>query len=303
MSGLQKITSSHRSRLALIYVRQSTLLQVRENTESTARQYGLADRARELGWADSDIGVVDADLGTSGRFSGLRVGFQQLVARVCLGEVGAVFGLEVSRLARSSAEFGRLLEFARLTDTLLIDADGVYDLGDFNDRLVLGLKSTMSEAELHILAGRLHGARKAAAERGDLRLPLPVGMVYADDGTITVDPDEEVRTVVADVFTLFDQHGSALGVVRAFAGRRFPRRDTGVWDGRLGWGRLTHGRATAVLKNPVYAGAYAFGRSTSSRKVRPDGTVVTSVSRRPRDQWAVLIPDHHEGYISWQRFL
>ncbi|MGW4995531.1 recombinase family protein [Streptomyces mirabilis] len=136
-----------------------------------------------------------------------------------------------------------------------------------------------------------------------MRLPLPVGMVYADDGTITVDPDEEVRTAVADVFTLFDQHGSALGVVRALAGRRFPRRDTGVWDGRLGWGRLTHGRAAAVLKNPVYAGAYAFGRSTSIRKVRPDGTVVTSVSRRPRDQWAVLIPDHHEGYISWQRFL
>jgi DNA invertase Pin-like site-specific DNA recombinase len=269
-------------------VRQSTLLQTRENTESTARQYGLADRARELGWAPCDIEVVDADLGVSGRFSGMRAGFQQLVSRVCLGEVGAVFGLEVSRLARSSAEFGRLLEFARLTDTLLIDADGVYDLGDFNDRLVLGLKSTMSEAELHILAGRLQGARKAAAERGDLRLPLPVGMVYADDGTIVVDPDEEVRAAVADVFAFFDQHGSALAVVRAFAGRRFPCRDTGVWDGRLAWGRLTHGRAAAVLKNPVYAGAYVFGRSVSSRKVRPDGTVVTVVSQRSRDQWAVL---------------
>ncbi|MFF1498235.1 recombinase family protein [Streptomyces sp. NPDC058304] len=303
MSGSQKITSSHRSRLALIYVRQSTLLQVRENTESTARQYGLADRARELGWSETSISVVDADLGVSGRFSGLRAGFQQLVARVCLGEVGAVFGLEVSRLARSSAEFGRLLEFARLTDTLLIDADGVYDLADFNDRLVLGLKSTMSEAELHILAGRLHGARKAAAGRGDLQLPLPVGMVYDDDGLITVDPDEEVQTAVADVFALFDQHGSALGVVRAFAGRRFPRRDTGVWDGRLGWGRLTHGRAASVLKNPAYAGAYVFGRAVSTRKVRPDGTVVTHVNRRPRDQWAVLIPDHHEGYISWQRYL
>lgn len=303
MSGLQKITSSHRSRQALIYVRQSTLLQTRENTESTARQYGLADRARELGWAPCDIEVVDADLGVSGRFSGMRAGFQQLVSRVCLGEVGAVFGLEVSRLARSSAEFGRLLEFARLTDTLLIDADGVYDLGDFNDRLVLGLKSTMSEAELHILAGRLQGARKAAAERGDLRLPLPVGMVYADDGTIVVDPDEEVQAAVADVFALFDQHGSALAVVRAFAGRRFPRRDTGVWDGRLAWGRLTHGRAAAVLKNPVYAGAYVFGRSVSSRKVRPDGTVITTVNQRSRDQWAVLICDHHEGYISWQQYL
>lgn len=241
--------------------------------------------------------------GVSGRFSGLRAGFQQLVARVCLGEVGAVFGLEVSRLARSSAEFGRLLEFARLTDTLLIDGDGVYDLGDFNDRLVLGLKSTMSEAELHILAGRLHGARRAAAERGDLRLPLPVGLVHDAEGRIVIDPDEEVRAAVADIFTLFDQHGSALGVVRAFSGRRFPRRDTGVWDGRLGWGRLTHGRAAAVLKNPVYAGAYVFGRATSTRRVRPDGTVVNTVNRRPRDQWAVLIPEHHEGYISWQHYL
>ncbi|MDJ0375847.1 recombinase family protein, partial [Streptomyces sp. H10-C2] len=222
MSGSQKISASHRSRLALVYVRQSTMLQVRENTESTARQYGLADRARELGWAEADIVVIDVDLGVSGRFSGLRAGFGQVVSRVCLGEVGAVFGLEVSRLARSSAEFGRLLEFARLTDTLLIDADGVYDLGDFNDRLVLGLKSTMSEAELHILAGRLHGARRAAAERGELRLPLPVGLVYDDEGLIILDPDEEVRAAVADVFALFDQHGSALGVVRAFAGRRFP---------------------------------------------------------------------------------
>ncbi|MGW4985701.1 recombinase family protein [Streptomyces mirabilis] len=303
MSGSQKITASHRSRLALIYVRQSTLLQVRENTESTARQYALADRAHELGWAACDITVVDADLGTSGRFSGTRVGFQQLVARVCLGEVGAVLGLEVSRLARSSAEFGRLLEFARLTDTLLIDSDGIYDLGDFNDRLVLGLKSTMSEAELHILAGRLHGARKAAAERGDLRLPLPVGLLHDSDGHIVIDPDEEVRTAVADVFSLFDQHGSALGVVQAFAGRRFPRRDTGVWEGRLGWGRLTHGRAVAVLKNPAYAGAYAYGRDRSVRRVRPDGTVTTSVTRRPRDQWPVLITEHHEGYISWPRYL
>jgi excisionase family DNA binding protein len=209
----------------------------------------------------------------------------------------------VSRLARSSAEFGRLLEFARLTDTLLIDSDGIYDLGDFNDRLVLGLKSTMSEAELHILAGRLHGARKAAAERGELRLPLPVGLLYDTDGHIIIDPDEEVRTAVADVFTLFEQHGSALGVVRAFSGRRFPRRDTGVWDGRLGWGRLTHGRATAVLKNPAYAGAYAFGRDKSTRKVRPDGTVTTSVTRRPRDQWPILITEHHEGYISWPHYL
>ncbi|MBX7554389.1 recombinase family protein [Streptomyces sp. tea 10] len=303
MNTPEKVSASHRSRKAVVYVRQSTLLQVRENTESTARQYALVERAADLGWARSDISVVDADLGVSGRFSGLRAGFQQLVAQVCLGEVGAVLGLEVSRLARSSAEFARLLEFARLTDTLLIDADGIYDLSDFNDRLVLGLKSTMSEAELHILAGRLHGARNAAAERGELRLPLPVGLVYDDEGQIIIDPDQEVQAAVADVFALFEEHGSALAVVRAFARRRFPRRDTGVWDGRLRWGRLTHGRVTFILRNPVYAGAYAFGRQTSARRVRPDGTVVTATSRRAREDWKVLIPDHHEGYISWQQYL
>ncbi len=303
MNGLEKVTVGHRSRKAIVYLRQSTLLQVRENTESTLRQYNLADQAVRLGWTREDVLVIDADLGLSGKFGAERAGFRALVARVCLGEVGAVFGLEVSRLARSSAELGRLLEFARLTDTLLIDTDGVYDLGSFNDRLILGLKSTMSEAELHILAGRLHGARQAAAERGALKLPLPVGLVYDDIGQVLVDPDQEVQAAVADVFRFFDQHGSSLAVVRAFAGRRFPRRDTGVWAGRLGWGRLTHGRAAAVLKNPAYAGAYAFGRSTSTRKVRPDGTVVTHVNRQPRDQWKVLITDHHEGYISWQQHL
>jgi DNA invertase Pin-like site-specific DNA recombinase len=188
------------------------------HTESTARQYGLADQAVRLGWPRARVEVVDADLGLSGRSAEHRAGFRELVGRVCVGEVGAIFGLEISRLARSSADLSRLLELARLTDTLVIDADGVYDLGDFNDRLLLGLKSTMSEAELHVLAGRLQGAKRAAAERGELRFPLPVGYVYDDDGGTVIDPDQEVSTAVADVFAAFRARGSAYGVVAAFKG-------------------------------------------------------------------------------------
>src|SRR5215510_12591175 len=185
MSGPSKITRRHLDRLALIYVRQSTLTQVREHTESTARQYALTETAQHLGWDPSRIFTIDADLGLSARTISGRVGFKELVSRVCLGEAGAIFGLEVSRLARSSADLQRLLEFCSVSDTLIIDGDGTYDLANFNDRLLLGLKGTMSEAELHLLAGRLHGAKQAAAERGDLRCPLPVGLVY-DEARATV---------------------------------------------------------------------------------------------------------------------
>ena len=195
-----KITSEHLDRLAVVYVRQSTLAQVRDHGESTERQYALTGDAERLGWPLDRVVVIDADLGVSGRGGSARAGFKELVGRVCCGEVGAVFGLEVSRLARSSADLQRLLELCSLTDTLIVDGDGVYDLGLFNDRLLLGLKGTMSEAELHILAGRLQGARRAAAARGELRFPLPVGYVYDDEGQIVLDPDEEVRAAVADVF-------------------------------------------------------------------------------------------------------
>ena len=168
LRGENKITSSHRSRKCLVYVRQSTMAQVRGNTESTARQYGLAGEAARLGWAAPGIEVIDTDLGLSGRSADNRTGFKEIIARVCLGEVGAIFGLEVSRLARSNADLAKLLELARLTDTLVIDTDGVYDLADYSDRLILGFKSQMSEAELHILSSRLQGAKRAAAERGEL---------------------------------------------------------------------------------------------------------------------------------------
>src|SRR5215472_10364396 len=207
MSSPAQITSRHQDRLAVIYVQQSTLAQVRENTESTNRQHGLVEKATSLGWDASNVLVIDGDLGLSARSSSLRPGFKELVGRVCVGEVGAIFGLEVSRLARSSADFQRLLEFCSLTDTLIVDADGVYDLQNFNDRLLLGLKGTMSEAELHILAGRLQESKRAAARRGALRFPIPVGYVFNDDGQTVMDPHEEIRAAVADIFSAFEATG------------------------------------------------------------------------------------------------
>ena len=304
MRGEQKVTASHRQRVAIVYIRQSTLMQVREHTESTARQYGLAEEAARLGWPATDIEVIDADLGLSGRSVTHRDGFKHLVARVCPGEVGAVFGLEVSRLARSNADLSRLLELARLTDTLVIDADGVYDLADINDRLLLGLKSQMSEAEIHLLTSRLNESKRAAARRGELRVPLPVGYLYDDEDMVVIDPDAEVAAAVADVFTSFTATGSAYGVAGAFAGRRFPRRAYGgVWAGQIRWGRLTHARAAGILTNPVYAGAYVFGRRRTRQVVHPDGSVHSSTTELPREQWQVLIHDHHEAYISWEGFL
>jgi DNA invertase Pin-like site-specific DNA recombinase len=302
--GESKVTGAHRERAAIVYVRQSTLMQVREHTESTMRQYDLAAQAGRLGWAAGDIEVIDADLGLSGRSATHRNGFKQLVARVCLGEVGAVFGLEVSRLARSNADLARLLELARLTDTLVIDNDGVYDLADINDRLLLGMKGQMSEAELHWLTSRLQESKRAAAARGELRVPLPVGFVYDDDGRVVIDPDAEVAAAIGDVFAAFAQTGSAYGVAGAFAGRRFPRRAYGgTWAGQLRWGRLTHARAAGILRNPVYAGAYVFGRRRTRQVVHPDGSVHTSTTELPREQWEVLIPDHHPGYITFEDYL
>lgn len=301
MRGDVKITASHLRRVALIYVRQSTIAQVRNNTESTARQYGLVAEATRLGWASSAVEVIDADLGLSGRSMEARSGFKEVVGRVCLGEVGAIFGLEVSRLARSSADLSKLLELARLTDTLVVDADGVYDLADFNDRLLLGLKNTMSEAELHVLAGRMDQAKRAAAARGDLRLALPAGYVHDDDGSIVMDPDSEVQAAVADLFAAFVAAGSAYGVVRAFSGRRFPRRPHGA-SSELSWAPLSYHRVLKVLANPTYAGAYAFGRHRSRRVVSPDGSLRTRTTTLARSEWETLILDHHPPYITWEQF-
>jgi DNA invertase Pin-like site-specific DNA recombinase len=304
MSGPQTITRRHLDRLAMVYVRQSTLMQVREHTESTARQYALAEEAARLGWPASAIVVIDADQGLSGRSASGRTGFKELVSRVCIGEVGAILGLEISRFARSSADLQRLLEFCSLSDTLIVDADGIYDLRNFNDRLLLGLKGTMSEAELHILAGRLQESKRAAARRGALRFPLPVGYRYDDEGHTILDAHEEIRAAVADVFAALAITGSAYGVVGRFRTRLFPRRAYGgAWAGEIRWGRLTHSRTVALLSNPAYAGAYVFGRFHSCRVVDADQTIRTRRVERSRSEWPVLIHDHHPAYISWETFL
>jgi DNA invertase Pin-like site-specific DNA recombinase len=304
VNGEHKITSSHRERTALVYPRQSSMAQLREHTESTRSQYALADTAAALGWPRSDIEVIDTDLGISGKWGVPREGFTELVTRVCSGGVGAIFAIEVTRLARSNADVARLAEFARITGTLLIDPDGVYDPADVNDRVLLGFKGTMGEMELHVMAQRLHANKRAAAERGELRTPLPVGLVHDDDADIVLDPDAEVQAAIRDVFAAFATCGSAYGVVAVFKGRRFPLRAYGgAWAGQLRWGTLTCARVLDVLKNPCYAGAYVHGRYTSRRTVEPDGTVRTSLVERPRAEWPVLIKDHHEGYITWADYL
>src|SRR3954469_7343460 len=304
MNGAAKISGIHRDRLAAVYLRPSTMAQVREHTESTTRQYGLAEEAVRLGWARPDVVVIDTDLGVSGRWGVARAGFTELVRRVCSGEVGAIFGIEISRLARSNAEVARLMEFAAITETLLIDADGIYDPGDINDRMLLGMKSTIGEVELHVMAQRLAASKKAAAVRGELRTPLPVGYVHDEAGEVLIDPDAEVQAAIRDLFAAFTACGSAYRVVAAFAGRRFPLRAYGgAWAGQLRWGALTHARVLGVLKNPCYAGAYVHGRYASRRRVDPDGTVHSGLVERPRAEWPVLIHDHHDGYIGWDDYL
>jgi DNA invertase Pin-like site-specific DNA recombinase len=304
LSSQQKIASQHLERLAIVYLRQSSPRQVRENFRSTERQYSLAEEAVKLGWEAGRILIVDGDLGISGRDAHPREAYKELVGRVCVGEVGAIFGLEVSRLARSSAETQRLLEYCGLADTLVIDSDGIYDLRDFNDQLILGVKGQLSQAELHMMGVRLQGAKRHAAERGELRFPLPVGLVHDADGNTIIDPDEEVQAAIGDLFRAFAQTGSAYGVVGAFKGRRFPRRAYGgAWAGELRWGALTHARVIGVLSNPCYAGAYVFGRYRSRRVLRPDGTIVTKTVELPRSEWAVVIQGHHPAYIGWEEFL
>ena len=285
-----KITQAHQSKPAYIYVRQSTLAQVRHNQESTERQYALKDKALTLGWPQRSIKVLDRDLGQSGAQMSGREDFKTLVADVSMGQVGAVFALEVSRLARSNLDWHRLLELCALTHTLVIDADGCYDPGDFNDGLLLGLKGTMAQAELHFLRGRLLGGKLNKAQKGELRFPLPVGFCCDDQDRIVVDPDEEVRGAVALVFRLFQETGSAYAVVQRFAreGLRFPKRSYGgSWAGKLIWGRLAHGRVLSLIKNPSYAGAYVFGRHQYAKTITAEAEVHKNVRLMPTSQWRV----------------
>jgi len=302
-----KIRPDHLDRLAVIYVRQSTLFQVRANTGSTTRQYDLVNRAEALGWTPAHIHVVDQDQGQSGASSVGRDGFQWLVAEVGLGHVGAVLSLEVSRLARNNSDWHRLLEICALTDTLVIDEEGVYDPGAHNDRLLLGFKGTMSEAELHWLRSRLQGGKRTKAEQGQLRFRLPIGLVYDPVGHIVLDPDEAVQEAVRLVFSLFEHTSSALAVVSYFAERhlRFPTR---WWGGKraeeLIWGRLTHGRVLNLLHCPLYAGAYVYGRTQFRRQTLPgEAPRVKGRTRRVKaEDWPIVLLEAHPGYITWEAF-
>src|SRR5882672_3309799 len=301
-----KITEQHRSRPAYIYVRQSTNAQVLHHQESTERQYALRTMALELGWSESAIRTLDRDLGMTGTEMTRREDFKTLVADVSMGQVGAVFALEVSRLARSNLDWHRLLELCALTETLVIDADGCYDPADFNDGLLLGLKGTMAQAELHFLRGRLLGGKLNKAQKGELRHPLPVGFAYDDQNHVVMDPDAEVQGAITLAFHVFLETGSAYAVVKRFAtrGLRFPKRSYGgAWDGKLVWGNLTHSRVLGLLKNPCYAGTYTFGRYQYRRQITTQGEVSKHTQRVAMSEWRVNLPAHHEGYITWEEFL
>ena len=302
-----KLRNAHLTRPALVYVRQSTLIQVRANTASTARQYQLAQRAQALGWPEHLVVVIDQDQGRSGASSAGRDGFDYLIAEVGLGRAGAVLCLEASRLARSSSDWYRLIEICALTDTLVIDEAGVYDPGQYNDRLLLGFRGTMSEAELHWLHGRLVGGKLEKAQHGTLRWRLPVGLVYDAAGQIVFDPDEEIQHAVRQVFEVFAAAQSALAVVKHFAehGLQIPDR---LWQlqckGEVVWRPLRHARVLSMLHNPFYAGAYGYGRTTTRRHLLPgEAPRVKGYTRQvKRDEWPIILREHHPGYISWAQF-
>ena len=298
----EKITASHRARDAYVYVRQSTLLQVQVHTESLARQYDLRQRAVGLGWPAHQVVVIDEDLGRSGATAAGRSGFSELVADVGLGKAGIILALEVSRLARSNADWYQLLDLCALTDTLIADADGIYNPGSYNDRLILGLKGTMSEAELHLIRSRLTEGLRHKAARGELRQGLPVGLDYDQDNRVIITPDEAVREAIAVVYRRFAELGSARQVLLSLRedGLLLPRRPTG--SRRITWAQASYPAVHDFLSNPAYAGAFVFGRTRTEKRLDAAGRLITRTRLLPRDQWAVLIPDHHRGFISWETY-
>jgi DNA invertase Pin-like site-specific DNA recombinase len=306
MTDPSKIKPTHIQRVACVYIRQSTPGQVEHNRESTTRQYALADRAAQLGWPKEQVIIIDDDLGLSGSTTDKRSGFARLTSEVALANVGIVLGLEVSRLARNNADWYRLLELCGVTDTLIGDNDGVYHPALFNDRLLLGLKGTMSEAELHIIRARLDGGIRNKAARGELRRGLPVGFIWGEqDGEVLFHPDEgrywrrpyclrAVRRV------RFGATGLALVPFRrsVFSAADMP---AGM-PGPIRWMAPTYHALHQVLTNPVYAGAYTYGKTRYERYVDENGAVRKRIRHLPMDQWSVLIQDHHPGFIDWVTF-
>lgn len=300
-----KITDTHLQKIAYVYLRQSSMGQVRNHRESTERQYALQELARNLGWPVTRIVVLDGDLGKSGTSTTDREDFKTLVSDVSLGKAGAVLAIEASRLARSNADWHRLIEICGITGTLIIDEDGCYDPCDFNDGLLLGLKGTMAQAELHFIRARLQGNKLNKARKGELRFPLPVGFVFDELNRIVKDSDAQVRSSIELVFDYFQQCGSAYGVVQRFAKEKldFPKRSYGgTWAGKLIWGRLTDTRVNTIVKNPSYAGVYAFGRYRSIKEILGNGEVRSRIGYMPEDNWLVNLRDHHEGYITFEQY-
>ena len=305
-----KVKSKHTRRAAVVYIRQSHPSQVENNRESTARQYALVEKAIALGWAKNQVITIDEDLGVSGKVFVKRSGFDHLNAEVALGRVGILLGLEVSRLARSNADWYRLLDMCAITDTLLADSDGVYHPALFNDRLILGLKGTMSEAELHVLRGRLEGGIRNKAARGELRRALPVGLVWGEkEGEIRFHPDEAVTGAIRTVFAKFTELGSARQVWLWFCSQNlsFPMHPLGLVPSlltchQLRWIPPTYVAIYKVLSNPVYAGAYVYGKTRNERYVDEHGTVRNRIRHLPKEEWSVFLPGHHEGFIDWATF-
>ena len=304
-----KVLGTHRHRLAVVYVRQSTASQVERNTESTDRQYALTERAVGLGWPRESVRIIDADLGRSGASTTGRSGFAELTTMVGLGQVGIVLALEVSRLARNNSDWYRLLDLAGMTNTLLADGDGVYHPGLFNDRMLLGLKGTMSEAELHVLRARLDGGIRNKAQRGELRRALPVGLVWGeDDGQILLHPDEAVTGVIAAVFAQFAVCGSARGTWLWLREQQLkwplqPAAGAVLSAPQVVWVEPTYHAVHTTLTHPAYAGAYVYGRTRAERYVTTEGDLKSRRRRIGRDEWEVFLPEHHQGFLDWATFL
>ena len=300
MSRSEKIEITHLNRKAILYIRQSTMRQVIMNTESTLRQYALKERLNQLGWDDSMIEIIDCDLGRSGAETSGRDGFRQMLADVVEGNVGAIASIECSRLSRSSGDWGRLMEICALSGTILIDDDGIYDPNDFNDRLLLGLKGTMSEAELHFLRERMRGGALNKAKRGELRCLLPVGYLYDEGGRIVKDPDIQIQNAVMLFFESFRICGSArkLAVYYGEKGYLFPtNRNRGFGKPDIYWDILTPTRASKTLHSPTYAGVYTYGKIQVKNTAK--GKKLSPV---PEEQWVSSIEKHHEAYITLEEY-
>ena len=304
-SADERVSAAHRAKLAYVYVRQSSLTQVRQNQESTELQYRLVDRAVDLGWPRERVHVIDEDLGKSGTESAERHGFQRLIAEIGLGNAGLVLSLDASRLARNNRDWHQLLELCSLFGVLLADGERLYDPGAYHDRLLLGLSGIMSEAELHQIRLRLHQGELQKAARGELRMPLPAGFIYDRAGAIVRNPDEEVQARVQLVFAKFTELQSARGVMRYLRAHDLPlpvRPLRGPAPHEVVWREADSARVRHILQNPAYAGAYVYGRRRADPVRRRSGAR-SATTKVALGAWAVCLPAAHPGYISWEAFM